>query len=131
MNKFKVGSLVKIVSGKGAGERGYISGEAWDAKPSKRAWIVSADWGSYNKLETSLELINIGKQTKPKKVLPMKFVVIWEEDRDPAQLFATLKEAKKHARMLGSKSGVQKDSVKIAELKWIKDVKFGVSMRLV
>jgi len=86
---------------------GYAKGKAYSVKEPTDGFVI-------------YEVDLVSKNNKPK--VPTH-VVIWEEDRDPAQLFTSEKEAKDFIKTLSDKSDVVKDSILLIEIKSCKKAK--------
>lgn len=126
MLKFKVGDKVKFTSSDSdlydefeKGDIGYVvavdeEDEEYTYKVGK---VQSEDecGGEYDwVIEKHLALVTAGK---PVKVVPMKYILQYELDEDPFELFATLPEVKARIRELIKDSSLKRDRIYVYEIK--------------
>lgn len=64
--------------------------------------------------EKEMKVIKAGK---PVKVVPMKYILQYELDEDPFELFATLPEVKARIRELAKDTSLKRDRIYVYEIK--------------
>lgn len=65
----------------------------------------------------SEEETKVIKTGKPAKVVPMKYILQYELDEDPFELFATLPEVKARIRVLAQNDSLKRDKIFVYEIK--------------
>ena len=64
-----------------------------------------------------------------KKSAPPRFILQYEPDTDPFELFATEKEVRARIKELAEKASLKRDSIKVYEIKTVRVVKLGTSIK--
>ncbi len=123
MSKFKVWDKVKRIKGGtnngfSIGDTGYVIEIVHDRTCPVNIKMDKNSELSTGNAEACLELIS--SNYKPKAPT---HIVIWEEDRDPARLFTSEKDARDFIKELSDKPSVKKDSILLIEVKSCKKVK--------
>ena len=131
MAKFKKGDKVKCIK---------INSNAYFTNPTiGKIYIVSdkissnmsngGDWFIDNKdmnlLEQDFELLKGGKKIKLKKV---NFILQYELDEDPIEEFETLVQVRKRIKELLEDETLKRDSLKVYEIKSVKEVKLSTQI---
>ena len=78
--------------------------------------------------DSYLELVSC-KRPKPAKIQPPRFILQYELDEDPFELFATEKEVRVRINELADKPNLKRDSIKVYEIKNVRAVKLGTSIK--
>jgi hypothetical protein len=139
-HKFKVGDRVRFTKqDQGTecppvGTYGTITGVdeggdwtvQWD-NGSGTPWIrwIYKDGHEVELVESAPE-----RQVRPVKVLPPRFILQYELDTDPFELFATEKEVRARIAELATRSDLKRDSIKVHEIKKTRSVTLGVKITI-
>jgi len=132
--KFKVGDRVKMKSGENVGLVGIITEirgrdiYPFGVKLETPKYNYNSTTGDYNDLgdNGNLELIS----SKPMKKIKITHIVRWSESSDPTKDFGSLEDAKKFIKKtLLNNSYCKKDSIEIIEVKKIRKVTIGITLK--
>lgn len=140
--KFKSGDRVRVTKNyqtSGCVGSEWATGkEGTIVKPGKTDAIVSIDGATQGhdaggaKRGTGwyigYEFLELLTHT-PSKTLPPRFILQYELDADPFELFATEKEVRARIKELAEKSDLKRDSIKVYEIKNVRAVKLGTSIK--
>jgi hypothetical protein len=135
--KFKVGDTVECVE-VSEKEAGIVAGAGWSkGKQFVIAKVVEGlalanckavdccfpakDSGVY---EPHLRLIKVRQPPQPPR-----FILQYELDQDPFELFATEKEVRARIKELAERADLKRDSIKVYEIKNVRAVKLGTSIK--
>jgi hypothetical protein len=139
--KFKVGDKVRGIRGDIEDCEGVIladTGSGFEIKFTKmgnRHWQQGDGWNVGNTIKRStywdgcLELIESGGE-RP-KLIPPRFILQYELDKDPFELFATEKEVRTRIKELAERHDLKRDSIKVYEIKNVRAVKLGTSIKFI
>jgi hypothetical protein len=122
--KFKVGDKIRYLStcSIASGEDEVVAvikdGRIYDTK-KLGAWHVFH-------LDANAELISKGKSVK---VLPPRFILQYELDTDPFELFATEKQVRTRIAELAQMPNLKRDSIVVFEIKNARKVQLGTSIK--
>jgi hypothetical protein len=123
--KFKVGDRVKRVEEEWGGmkigdEDTVVCPEPGGAYTLKR----------YGKGHANYNLERVAKVKSVKPPSPPKFILQYELDTDPFELFATEKELRKRIAELAERSDLKRDSIKVYDIKKVRTVTLGTKITI-
>lgn len=126
-NKFKAGDKVCLV-------KGHYS----DSEIGMTGVLIRAPYGSASGGNAEVTLPNGEIRTwladhvklvTAAKIAPPRFILQYELDEDPFELFATEKEVRARIKDLAERRDLKRDSIKVYEIKNVRAVKLGTSIK--
>jgi hypothetical protein len=126
--KFKVGDRIKLLDysryeypefkDQPASIIGVSAGSSFQ-------WRIRWDNGATSCVATA----NIKLAGRVDKIVPPRFILQYELDQDPFELFATEKEVRARIKELAERHDLKRDSIKIYEIKNTRKVVLGTSIK--
>jgi hypothetical protein len=133
--KFKIGDRVKRINGllwgMHEGDEGTVTkvGE-WHGQE----WIAIREFSSHDDCYDdrlpfrAANFAIVSGKTKPEE--QPKFILQYERDTDPFELFSTEKELRAHVKELAADPTVKRDSIKVYDIKRTRTVTLGVKITI-